>query len=121
MPYADPEKERACQRRWYANNAESQRVRLKRNRTEQIRKNFELLKEYLSSHPCVDCHEPDPVVLDFDHVSGVKKGHVPSMCSEGMSWNTISAEIEKCEVRCANCHRRRTAIQFGWFKKIRGL
>jgi hypothetical protein len=27
----------------------------------------------------------------------------------------IAAEIEKCEVRCANCHWRTAAQQFGWY------
>ena len=31
-------------------------------------------------------------------------------------WSSIEEEIAKCEVRCANCHRQRTALQFGWPK-----
>lgn len=31
-------------------------------------------------------------------------------------WNSIVEEIVNCGVRCANCHRRRTTIQFGWYK-----
>ena len=32
------------------------------------------------------------------------------------SWNAILVEIAKCDIRCANCHRRRTASQYGWDK-----
>jgi hypothetical protein len=34
----------------------------------------------------------------------------------GYGWNRILAEIAKCQVRCANCHRRKTARDFKWFK-----
>lgn len=27
----------------------------------------------------------------------------------------LLAEIERCDVRCANCHWRKTAVQFGWY------
>jgi hypothetical protein len=82
-------------------------------------KQFKLLKEklseYLWMHPCVDCGEPDPVVLEFDHVRGIKTGNVSVMVySHGLPWCRILTEIEKCDVRCANCHRRKTSVQFGW-------
>lgn len=120
MPYKNKDEERACQRRWYQKNAPSQRLRLKRNRAAQVLKNFGMLRAYLLGHPCVDCGEGDLAVLDFDHVRGDKAGHVPVMCSGGLSWATITREIEKCEVRCANCHRRKTAGQFAWFRKVQG-
>ena len=68
---------------------------------------------YLSSRPCVDCGETDPVVLDFDHVRGVKRKNISRMLSSTHSLAAISAEIEKCDVRCANCHRRVTAKRGG--------
>lgn len=74
--------------------------------------------EYLRLHPCVDCGEADPVVLEFDHVRGTKRCNVSQMVSSYLSWATILKEIAKCDVRCANCHRRRTAIQFGWYAAV---
>jgi len=70
---------------------------------------------YLLAHPCQYCGEKDPVVLEFDHVSGEKSSAITDMIRGGAyRWDTIAAEIEKCVVRCANCHRRRTAIQLGY-------
>jgi 5-methylcytosine-specific restriction endonuclease McrA len=62
----------------------------------------------------VDCGEKDPIVLEFDHIHS-KKANVAAMLNHH-GWPAIQQEIEKCEIRCANCHRRRTAKQFGWFK-----
>lgn len=70
--------------------------------------------EYLKEHPCVDCGETDPIVLDFDHVRGVKRQHVTYMISHQWGKQSVLDEIEKCDVRCANCHRRRTAQTQGW-------
>lgn len=65
------------------------------------------LIEYLLAHPCVDCGEWDIVVLEFDHI-GEKLGDVSTLANGGRSWERIETEIEKCEVRCANCHRKKT-------------
>lgn len=70
---------------------------------------------YLVSHPCVDCGESDPVVLDFDHQKG-KIDNVSDLIKNRNSIELIAKEIDKCVIRCANCHRRKTAKDFGWYK-----
>lgn len=70
--------------------------------------------DYLREHPCVDCGEADPVVLEFDHVRGEKFATIARM-AQGFSLAKVRAEIAKCDVRCANCHRRKTASQLGWY------
>lgn len=72
-------------------------------------RNLQYLKDYLINHPCVDCGETDLVVLDFDHVRGIKIRDVTDMAWRGYSIAKLTAEIEKCEVRCSNDHRRATA------------
>ena len=66
---------------------------------------------YKAARGCVDCGEKDPRCLDLDHKPGVikvmsKVMSVANMVSTGQSLATVQAELEKCEVRCANCHLR---------------
>ena len=78
-------------------------------------RNLQYTIDYLKEHPCVDCGETDPVVLEFDHLSD-KLYDVSKLQTNSLS--TLKKEIAKCAVRCANCHKRKTAIQFGWYKGI---
>lgn len=73
--------------------------------------------EYFLLHLCIDCGEKDPVVLEFDHRSD-KTMEISDMLSLGYSIPKIELEIAKCDVRCANCHRRKTAKDFGWYKNV---
>jgi hypothetical protein len=57
---------------------------------------------------CVDCGEKDLRVLDFDHVRGTKTFNIGRGKNGSKTIRAIYAEIDKCEVRCANCHRRIT-------------
>lgn len=83
-------------------------IRKNRRRRERIsREQREWIFSYLELHPCI-CGEADPVCLDFDHVRGKKRMEVSRMIGV-YSWEAIEKEISKCEVRCANCHRKRHA------------
>jgi hypothetical protein len=70
---------------------------------------------YLSERACVDCGERDPVVLEFDHVRGVKTDEISRLISDGVAWARIELEIAKCDVRCVNCHIRKTAREAGFY------
>jgi hypothetical protein len=75
---------------------------------------MEFLIEFLADHPCVDCSESDPIVLEFDH-----RGDKLFNISNGLrdrNWQTVLAEMEKCDVVCANCHRRRTAMRGSYLR-----
>jgi hypothetical protein len=69
------------------------------------------LIEYFRSHPCVDCGETDPVVLEFDHLAD--KSFNIGQALPYRRWKAVLDEIAKCEVVCANCHRRRTRRRKG--------
>ena len=71
---------------------------------------------YLSTHPCVDCGERGPVILEFDHVKG-KNIAIARLVADGATLNRIQSEIELCEVRCRNCHARKTARERGFFRR----
>lgn len=56
-------------------------------------------------------------MLDFDHVTGDKFANVKQMVTWTISRQRIFDEIAKCEVRCANCHRRKTYRNRDWEKR----
>jgi len=108
----------ARSKRYYTENKEHHRAvitaRNKINRT----KNRARIFEYFKSHPCVDCGNDNPIVLEFDHKDDVDKVSNISEIVRDRKWETIMLEINKCDVRCANCHRIRTAKQFNWYKGL---
>ena len=89
-------------------------ARISRANDENKRK----LYAYLSSHPCVDCGQTDIRCLEFDHVRGNKTTTISDLIQRAASWSTIEAEIAKCEVRCANCHRIKTNERSGWWRHL---
>ena len=113
MGYKRNSDKRTYWRKWYkANRSRVIKAAAIRNVTVR-RRNAEWLYQYLLLHPCVDCGERDPVVLECDHVHG-KKDRTISDALKCCSLEKIKREIELCVVRCANCHRRKTAKQFNW-------
>lgn len=59
---------------------------------------------------CADCgYNAHPAALDFDHLPGTVKTMRLASAPGGSTMAKLIAEMEKCEVVCANCHRVRTA------------
>ena len=111
---------RACMvnfnRNYYQGEAGKRHLRQVKERTEAAReaaRNF--ICEYLLDHPCEMCGEDDIRVLEFHHV-GEKDMTVTRMVGGGFSLKRITNEISKCQVLCANCHRRITVEERGWFR-----
>jgi transcription elongation factor Elf1 len=73
---------------------------------------------YLATHPCVDCGNRNAVTLEFDHRDPTQKLTEVSRLIVNRRWPRVLAEIEKCDVRCINCHRRKTGREFEWAKVV---
>jgi 5-methylcytosine-specific restriction endonuclease McrA len=90
-------------------------------RREKVRAELQTnLLKYLSDKRCVKCGENDPVVLEFDHLRPAEKSFgIARAISNGMKWSTILEEIKKCQILCANCHKRKTAQEFNWYHRVK--
>ena len=105
MPFKDKDAKRAYDRAYYHSSVDKPKRRAQVHDRRKGLRRFVL--EYLQTHPCVDCGEADPVVLEFDHQKD-KELEIANAVKQGWSIERITKEIMKCQVRCANCHRRKT-------------
>ena len=99
---------------WYKDNKEHHIENVRQNRVGYREAARHYVMEYLSTHPCSICGESDPRVLEFHHV-GQKTSEVSRLIGRG-SLELVRKEIEQCVVVCANCHRRLTSDEKGWYK-----
>lgn len=77
-----------------------------------IRRNKELVDKIKADGMCADCGRWfPPCAMDFDHVHGAKMKNVSILVGEGASIFKVLAEINKCDLVCACCHRVRTATR----------
>ncbi len=111
---------RSCRAEYGREHYEANRERyidLAQRRKDELREiNYQLLLKFLRAHPCADCGESDVLVLEFDHV-GEKSFGIATALRDRL-WPDILVEIGKCDVVCANCHRRRTAQRGGWARFV---
>lgn len=107
---------RECNKAYHYEHLERHMAQIRaRSRRERIANKKQLLAYFLE-HPCVDCGESDTAVLEFDHLRD-KTGNVGRTINSH-SWEKILAEIGKCDVVCANCHRRRTYRRQGSWRAV---
>jgi hypothetical protein len=103
---------KAAWRRWYANEQNRARhlAQVAGRRRRRTKRHQELITR-LKSHPCADCgNRFPPYVMDFDHVRD--KTTEVSRLVRTYGTARLMAEIERCDVVCANCHRIRTHKRF---------
>jgi len=110
---------REYRQEYYSNNKKGAVEYAKLSSKKTKYRNQQFVWDYLLEHPCVDCFESNPVVLDFDHRNSSEKVFdINRAVASGWSLKKLKSEIDKCDVRCSNCHRIRTAKQFNWHKNI---
>ena len=94
----------------YKRTPESNRMHVK-----EARKKMRVFVRALKDKPCNDCREEYPhYVMQFDHVRGKKLFGLSRVSSTFVSKSRVVAEIEKCDVVCANCHAARTWKRKSW-------
>lgn len=104
-------------REWYEKNKELHKKRIKVVKKRNIRLNRAYSYKVLSETACFDCKKfYHPAAMDFDHVRDKYKSVSRVVFTE--SHERLVKEIEKCKVRCANCHRIKTAREQGWYKGL---
>tara|TARA_R100000664_G_scaffold27146_1_gene37657 strand:+ start:4560 stop:4910 length:351 start_codon:yes stop_codon:yes gene_type:complete len=109
MPYKSKKDQKEASARHYKKNRE--KIIEKSSKRNKTRRNWnrKFLARVKQLFHCVDCGEQESFLLDFDHVKGEKVCNVSDMVGRAYSIKAIKNEIRKCEVRCANCHRRKHA------------
>ncbi len=101
---------RACKKKydaeWYRANRAKRRAKVRADRQNYVAW-LDALKE---GRPCADCGRTyPPYVMEWHHLPGTEKKLVlGDVRGSSHGKKRILAEIAKCELVCANCHRERT-------------
>ena len=107
MSQKPSEEQRRYNREYYQRNRERLlgKQREKNRRFAESRRRW--LNEYKKSLKCVRCGEDHPATLTFHHKESVEKSFDIGNCiTLGVGMAKLIAEIEKCDVLCANCHAK---------------
>lgn len=114
-----------CHNKWYReyfskpDNRKKQIKRVNHINKKQIEEARRYVFNFLIKNPCIDCGEKNPIVLEFDHKNSADKSFIISsaLCSKSyITVELVKNEIDKCNVRCANCHRIKTAKESKFWK-----
>ena len=114
--------------KWYIKN-KKQLIEKNYTRKRRMRRaNFKKILQMYFAKGCVDCGTKDARVLEFDHVTGVKRNvknqkgaGVGYLVRNGYKWSTVKREIEKCVVRCRNCHQIKTGNDFNYNADVQDI
>lgn len=87
----------------YDNGNRKQQIRARDRRNKEA--NHELVKRYKRFCGCTKCDEREVAVMDLHHLDpSIKEANPSEMYKHSRA--KLKAEIRKCVVLCANCHRK---------------
>lgn len=119
MPYANPEDRRVNARRYYGANLTKRRGQSQEQGQKIKERNMQHVVDFLIDNPCAECGEEDFRCLEFHHERDDKElGGVGYGVSNRWSIEKLQAEMDKCIVLCANCHKKTTANLRGWYSYV---
>jgi len=98
-------------RKYYADNETKHKAVILARNLKKRQEKLRLVGEYLLQNPCVDCGEKDIRLLDFDHRGDSPKNNevmVIAQRSGGTRIERLIEEMNKCDIRCKNCHTLKT-------------
>jgi hypothetical protein len=105
MPFKDPETRKAYHkeqsRKYYLANKDTVMAKSKANRA-VAKARWDAFKCTLK---CTQCGFDHPAALDFHHVNPSEKESLVSKLVSNGCFAAAMAEVQKCIVLCANCHR----------------
>ena len=101
MPYKDKNKQKEYQNKRYLANKKKYYESNKERRLLLFKKLF----DYKKNLSCLYCGKRNPAYIDFHH-NGDKLDTVGDVLRKTYSWDRVIEEIKKCDVVCANCHRK---------------
>lgn len=109
--------EKKYQEEYYIKNRQKRIATAAGNSKKRLQELRNYVVEYLKKNPCVDCKEGNILTLQFDHLSDKHFDISGKLCSaRPIGMERLKKEIDKCVVRCANCHQIKTANSSGWWK-----
>lgn len=106
MPSKDKAKIAAYQKAWYESHKTQHRAKVDAQRADKAA----MIRKHKQESPCTDCGlHFHFAAMDFDHRPGeVKSFNLSQVGWSGYGYETIAAEMAKCDLVCSNCHRVRT-------------
>jgi hypothetical protein len=107
---------REYNRIYYVKTPEKNIARLAHKEKVKLR-NRKFIFDLLRESTCHDCASNDWRTFEFDHVNGNKIDDVSRMVGYS-SLQKLQEEIDKCVIRCANCHRIKTFNEQQWYKDL---
>jgi hypothetical protein len=108
MPDKTKEQNRAYSRAYYQRNRERLLEDQAQKNKRFAAKRRQWLIDYKRGLKCARCGESHPATLTFHHIEPSRKSFAigDTQYTLKVSLKRLLAEIEKCEVLCANCHAK---------------